>query len=946
MQVTMTRRAGVALFAATIWMLATACGGGGDTPTTPTPPSDQVLRVDVSPGSATLTLPGGSIQLQAVARNQQLAPIPGLTFNWGTSAPQVATVTQGGLVTAVGVGQAVITASAGGQTGSALITVTGPQVPTNPYGPVVDRKEIGPAGGTVGNADVAITIPAGAFTTTRTVQLVRDTVLPDPYAAGRTGARYLVDGMPAGQSVPVRVRIRATASGTGTPAIGTMRPAFVQGSDLRTELGLTLHEATDSAGFLVATVPIAGRPASWGPPGGGIAGRVLAQGGAFDWFGVQADAIIGWWSSYSVALSASGRFAIWGLNSVDPQMARKVQRAATMMDEAYATLTGSLGYSLAHRTVWPMQVLLEQAPPNEGGAFVAHHPWPFDTNTTYIQFNVARVDEAEFPGVTIHELFHLVQLGYRVGRPWPEYTRSRWLAEATSSWVEIHHPSDPVPYPGSVARSWRDSLFGAMNSAMVANSGYGKAPMIRYIAKRYGNDRIRSIWTAVGAGTHPVTALLNAVPEPPAQWWPQMLAEHFGGSLYPWTVPQMLNTASVPLTPGRLALTYPDLGFLETRHFLLQRDTAAFGPDFRLPVYLEDTVSRTKARLIVLEKPAAATHFRPIAGGDTTFIPGHRLQTTDSLLVVVMPTSGAEPYNNRMDVKFRIDLRLPDGDWRATSVTGVTGAFASVCTKPGDSVKVNVAENAISIWNVFANAGTWKREPTASWPATYRWVVDPALADSVAMLGMRLESTLRETEGDTIRATARFRWGGDAASMARMARMRSGVAPDELGWWWIGLVPFALVPVARSRRLRRVVPGIGAALLLTLVACDIGTISFEIDETLDFTFRKVRYNVNPARPDTVQMELRDGAGRSTLTTYKTEYWSYVYDEQGAKVDSTRQTCNASGTVPYTVQVNGYVDGWRPPDDGDDDLQRLVERITGADARRAAMARQRSEAMRR
>ena len=160
-----------AIPAALLVAALSACGGGGDTPVDPTPPPQTVASVTLSPTTAALTVPA-TAQLTATARDAN-GNAMNATIAWSSSASTVATVSQTGLVTSVGAGTAIITATAGAQSASATITVS--VTPTSPYGPVVDKRDITSAGGTVGNADVAVTIPAGSFLTTRTIEVVRDT---------------------------------------------------------------------------------------------------------------------------------------------------------------------------------------------------------------------------------------------------------------------------------------------------------------------------------------------------------------------------------------------------------------------------------------------------------------------------------------------------------------------------------------------------------------------------------------------------------------------------------------------------------------------------------------------------------------------------------------------------------------------------------------------------
>jgi uncharacterized protein YjdB len=81
-----------------------------------------VASVAVTPGTATLQI-GQTQQFTATARDAAGNTITGKTFTWNSSNPAVATVDGSGLVRAVSAGNASITASTDGRSGSATVTV-------------------------------------------------------------------------------------------------------------------------------------------------------------------------------------------------------------------------------------------------------------------------------------------------------------------------------------------------------------------------------------------------------------------------------------------------------------------------------------------------------------------------------------------------------------------------------------------------------------------------------------------------------------------------------------------------------------------------------------------------------------------------------------------------------------------------------------------------------
>jgi uncharacterized protein YjdB len=81
-----------------------------------------ISSITMSPSSATVNV-AWTTTLVATARSSNNTAIPGVQFTWSSSNPSVATGSPTGVVTGVAPGSATITASAGGKTGTAAITV-------------------------------------------------------------------------------------------------------------------------------------------------------------------------------------------------------------------------------------------------------------------------------------------------------------------------------------------------------------------------------------------------------------------------------------------------------------------------------------------------------------------------------------------------------------------------------------------------------------------------------------------------------------------------------------------------------------------------------------------------------------------------------------------------------------------------------------------------------
>jgi len=101
----------------------TATSEGRSGTATVTVSNAPVASVTVSPATASVTV-GQTVQLTATPKDANGNPLSGRIVTWASTAPAVATVTGGGLVTGAAAGTATITATSEGQSGTATITAS------------------------------------------------------------------------------------------------------------------------------------------------------------------------------------------------------------------------------------------------------------------------------------------------------------------------------------------------------------------------------------------------------------------------------------------------------------------------------------------------------------------------------------------------------------------------------------------------------------------------------------------------------------------------------------------------------------------------------------------------------------------------------------------------------------------------------------------------------
>jgi uncharacterized protein YjdB len=110
---------GMRVLPALFGFAAIACGGEDDVTD---PGSESVATVTVIPPVARIA-PGGGVQLRASVEDGAGTRLTGQDVTWASSDENVASVARSGLVRGLSDGEAIVTATAGGKSGSATVVV-------------------------------------------------------------------------------------------------------------------------------------------------------------------------------------------------------------------------------------------------------------------------------------------------------------------------------------------------------------------------------------------------------------------------------------------------------------------------------------------------------------------------------------------------------------------------------------------------------------------------------------------------------------------------------------------------------------------------------------------------------------------------------------------------------------------------------------------------------
>ncbi len=289
-----------------------------------------VASVTVTPATCPLQV-GGSCTLAATPRDAAGAPLTGRPVSWSSATPAVATVSAAGVVTAIGVGTAIVTASADGKTATATVTVTPVPVASVALSPATAALRVGgrqaftatardAAGAPLTGRVVAWSSSAAAVAT------IDSTGLLTAVAPGTATVTATVEGRTA--TATVTVTPVPVAAVSVSPATVTVRVGSTQAMTA---------SARDSAGGVLT-----GRPVTW--QSGAPAIATVSAAGVVTGVAPGTAAITATVEGRTAAAQVTVARAPVATVAISPAPARVyvdslVQLAATVRDDSGRTLT-------------------------------------------------------------------------------------------------------------------------------------------------------------------------------------------------------------------------------------------------------------------------------------------------------------------------------------------------------------------------------------------------------------------------------------------------------------------------------------------------------------------------------------------------------------------------------------------------------------------------------
>jgi hypothetical protein len=210
------------------------------------------------------------------------------------------------------------------------------------------------------------------------------------------------------------------------------------------------------------------------------------------------------------------------------------------LEEAHSVYKSSvMGFSYAKRTKWPVEVTVRKLDKGVFGYFV---PSKWGNNSGYLEFNQDNMKDMEELRLTVgHEFFHLVQALYdsRYG-----FTKAvspsvyYWVEEASSVWAEELFSSIPNYCSVNSRNGHQMAPFAGFFKGAEGNAqnqqyhGYGMSALIKYIADKYGSDKLVKVFEEAQKGSTILNAFNNALPVHLYDVYPDFIDQYIQGQVY------------------------------------------------------------------------------------------------------------------------------------------------------------------------------------------------------------------------------------------------------------------------------------------------------------------------------------------------------------------------------------------------------------------------------
>jgi len=406
-----------------------------------------------------------------------------------------------------------------------------PTSPSRPDYDLVASGTVGSAGGTFGNEEFSLVVPSGAFGAETQLKLYASAD-DQPFNEYQITDSYRLEGVPVHYAQPLEVRVRYRgslfnpahlAAGEEGTAYGSGEPAF----------SYQLHAAADSAGYLVAQLPVP------------EAGRTLrragssARGPAAGAQGYLLILILGL-RDYWYHFTSGGHFMIW--YPIDRVLL--VDDLGGFLEAAYDSCT-AMGFRPDEAKRWPQEVhilphgLKSEADYAEFIPILASGGACLET----FSINNDNFDDWHLNEIRMsagRELVDLMLFTYDPVYPSASphvIPNQEWLDCAVERWSEEKFTDAPGHVPADFRSREMEPFAGLEVDEDMSGEqehGQGMSALIKYLTApdRFGDRVLAPIYQRISNSEIPARAIVEHIEEYPNVWWPEFFRRYVGGEVY------------------------------------------------------------------------------------------------------------------------------------------------------------------------------------------------------------------------------------------------------------------------------------------------------------------------------------------------------------------------------------------------------------------------------
>jgi len=555
--------------------------------------------------------------------------------------------------------------------------------PSSPSGPdykLVESATVGPAGGTFGNEDFSLVVPAGAFSSDADLKLY-ETSEEQPYDEYGVSNTFRLEGLPAdySQSLEVRIKYRGTLTEESFVAAGEK----VLYGDAGEEGFLFSHyPAADSLGYLVSQLP------SPEDASGSFSGGHSLYGSHINAVDATTLHLVGVTDHRRGITRPGGHFIIDYPNTYHDV----VIQIGAYLEDAYDSCL-AVGFSYPAIKKWPQSVLVRVL--HHTGFHARFCPYHlqdihmFRSQMEKIEFNGRLVLVGELPNLRLaagRTFFALALYMHHPQYPKVKVMRQlkeEWLNYAVMLWAEQKFTDTPNHVPDDFQRFDDHKMepfrgmhheFGTGEILGTYTHGWGMSPVVWYLTDRFGEQILVTTYQDISAGKHPVDAIIDAIDEYPNQWWPEFFRRYVGGEIYGVGSDIFTHSNNIIDTFNTRTTTsesfpgyYQDLS---AKIYRVDLDTTGMASDARLSFQLSHPeIDADDLKVILFTMKDGALNY--FTQGEGVLVPNVKdlaEQGYDLLVVAVNSSFRSPDYTRLSTITLEIGFEEQEHDYNRCSV--------------------------------------------------------------------------------------------------------------------------------------------------------------------------------------------------------------------------------------------------------------------------------------